>query len=121
MEIRAILTVMVSLLCHITPILSDVNKENVSIDFRRVHFYAAHPNELRGSVKTIAFSDIILNEGSAFFGRSGIFTAPVNGIYQFFFSFQSSRGDPNEWHLQISGVGEVVCLSHALVCSFSLG
>ncbi|KAL2100600.1 hypothetical protein ACEWY4_002361 [Coilia grayii] len=58
-----------------------------------VRFYAAYPTALDGkSEQSIAYSDVILNEGSAFSSSSGVFTAPVRGIYQFFFSFQSCRG-----------------------------
>lgn len=77
-----------------------------------MHFFAAYPSELRGFVYTIPFSDVVLNRGSAFDEISGVFTAPVSGIYQFFMSFQSGRNhDNNEWHLKVNGVTEVVCLS----------
>ncbi|XP_041943541.1 cerebellin-4-like isoform X1 [Alosa sapidissima] len=115
---KVVLVVMISLICEIRPVLS--NKDDTNVELcntptavnRAVHFYAAHPSSISGSLNPIPFSDVTLNEGFAFSGSSGIFTAPVNGIYQFFFSFQSSRNNLNgAWWLQVNGVAKVLCHS----------
>ncbi|XP_041947374.1 complement C1q-like protein 4 [Alosa sapidissima] len=112
MEIKAVLMMIISLICLIRPIQS--NGGNI-VDVTKpmtVHFYAAHPYEIKGRINIIRFSDVILNEGFAFSGKTGIFTAPVNGIYQFFYSFHSHRGNANNhWHLRVNGVVKALCHS----------
>ncbi|KAL2100602.1 hypothetical protein ACEWY4_002363 [Coilia grayii] len=117
MELKAALVVIIQLLCYITPILSTDDtsqvEQNMACTGRKaVHFYAAHPSEIDGKLELIPFPDVTLNEGFAFSGASGIFTAPVNGIYQFFFSFQSTRSNSNNhWCLKVNDVSKVICHS----------
>ncbi|KAL2100601.1 hypothetical protein ACEWY4_002362 [Coilia grayii] len=119
MELKAALVVIIQLLCHITPILSTDDtsqvEQNMACTGRKaVHFYAAHPSEINGQLDPIHYTDVTLNVGFAFSGASGIFTAPVNGIYQFFFSFQSARSNvKNNWWLKVNGVSKVLCHSQA--------
>lgn len=48
----------------------------------------------------------------AFNGSLGIFKAPLDGIYQFFFSLQSHRsGKNNEYHLKVNGAIKLKCIS----------
>ncbi|KAI1897339.1 hypothetical protein AGOR_G00082300 [Albula goreensis] len=57
-----------------------------------VHFYVSMPHTLTGHVNVIKYSDVILNVGGGYDKKTGVFTAPVTGVYQFFFSYQSGRG-----------------------------
>ncbi|MCI4384306.1 hypothetical protein PGIGA_G00037140 [Pangasianodon gigas] len=57
----------------------------------KVHFFAAYPGSLSGKVNRIRYSKVYVNVGGAFNRLTGVFTAPVKGIYQFFFSTQAAR------------------------------
>ncbi|KAL2100603.1 hypothetical protein ACEWY4_002364 [Coilia grayii] len=116
MELKAALVVIFPLMCHITPILSNDDEVEQSCapcpGPRAVHFYAANPSPIDGHMDPIPFPDVTVNVGFAFSGASGIFTAPVNGIYRFFFSTQSGRNNMNNlWYLKVNGVSKVACLS----------
>ncbi|KAI3365477.1 hypothetical protein L3Q82_010564 [Scortum barcoo] len=58
---------------------------------RKVHFFASYPGQLKGKVNRIKYTKVLVNVGRAFNRRTGVFKAPVNGVYQFFFSTQSSN------------------------------
>ncbi|KAF7705339.1 hypothetical protein HF521_020625 [Silurus meridionalis] len=80
----------------------------------KVHFFAANPNSLSGKVNRIQYKKVYVNVGGAFNSRTGVFTAPVTGIYQFFFSTQSGRGGlKTDLWLVVNGYW--VALSHTLV------
>ncbi|KAL7869214.1 hypothetical protein AOLI_G00132020 [Acnodon oligacanthus] len=81
-----------------------------------VHFFASYPSSLRGKVNRIQFSKVYVNVGGAFNSRTGVFTAPVTGVYQFFFSTQSAaNGAKTDLWLVINGYW--VALSHTHVSS----
>lgn len=67
----------------ISPFLSEFSK--------KIHFFASYPDQLSGKVNRIKYSKVLVNVGRAFNRRTGVFKAPVNGIYQFFFSTQTGR------------------------------
>ncbi|XP_030631026.1 uncharacterized protein LOC115812681 [Chanos chanos] len=58
----------------------------------RVFFYASFPGRLSGKVNTVKYSKVFVNVGGGFSKRTGVFTAPVTGVYQFFFSTHSGTG-----------------------------
>lgn len=41
---------------------------------------------------TIKYGIVLLNKGDAYNSKTGIFTAPENGVYSFAWSFLSNRG-----------------------------
>lgn len=55
---------------------------------RKVHFFASFPGKLVGKVNRIKYNKVYVNVGRSFNRRTGVFKAPVKGIYQFFFSSQ---------------------------------
>ncbi|XP_021171474.2 uncharacterized protein LOC105925181 isoform X2 [Fundulus heteroclitus] len=53
---------------------------------------------------------VLVNQGSGYDNTSGVFTAPVDGIYQFLFSAQLCRGDHNNfWAFMVNGVETMLC------------
>lgn len=56
---------------------------------RKVHFFASYPAKLVGKVNRIKYNKVYVNVGRGFDRRTGVFKAPVKGIYQFFFSSQT--------------------------------
>ncbi|KAK7122557.1 hypothetical protein R3I94_019611 [Phoxinus phoxinus] len=54
-----------------------------------IHFFATYPANISGKVNKIVYRKVYVNQGGAFDSRSGIFRAPVSGVYQFFFSTQT--------------------------------
>uniref|UniRef100_A0A8D3AA03 C1q domain-containing protein n=1 Tax=Scophthalmus maximus TaxID=52904 RepID=A0A8D3AA03_SCOMX len=64
---------------------------NTSVSHRQVHFFASYPGQLVGKVNRIKYSKVLVNMGRAFSSRTGVFRAPVKGVYQFFFSTQTSN------------------------------
>ncbi|XP_040922385.1 uncharacterized protein LOC121200944 [Toxotes jaculatrix] len=58
---------------------------------KKVHFFASYPAQLSGKVNRIKYSKVLVNVGRAFRRTTGVFKAPVNGVYQFFFSSQTAN------------------------------
>ncbi|KAM8729492.1 uncharacterized protein AB9X84_026724 isoform 2-T2 [Acanthopagrus schlegelii] len=58
---------------------------------KKVHFFASYPGQLLGKVNRIKYSKVLVNVGRAFNRRTGVFKAPVKGVYQFFFSTQTAN------------------------------
>ncbi|XP_045925587.1 uncharacterized protein LOC123983382 [Micropterus dolomieu] len=58
---------------------------------RKIHFFASYPGQLNGKVNKIKYSKVLVNVGRAFDRRTGVFSAPVKGVYQFFFSTQTAN------------------------------
>ncbi|XP_029292952.1 complement C1q-like protein 4 [Cottoperca gobio] len=80
-----------------------------------VLFYVAFQGLLRDiPFDPIIFKEVIVNQGSAYNNDTGLFTAPVAGIYQFVFAAQLCRGDQNNvWNFMVNGVQKMAC--HAQV------
>ncbi|XP_044187756.1 multimerin-2-like [Thunnus albacares] len=80
-----------------------------------VLFFAACQGQLREvQFNPIIFNQVSLNQGSAYNNDTGVFTAPVAGIYQFVFAAQLCRGDHNNmWYLTVNGKEKMLC--HAQV------
>ncbi|XP_041634183.1 complement C1q-like protein 4 [Cheilinus undulatus] len=80
-----------------------------------VLFYASYQGSLRDiEYNPIIFNDVVVNLGSAYSNATGMFTAPVDGIYQFVFAAQLCRGDHNNvWGFMLKGVRKMAC--HAQV------
>ncbi|XP_074513434.1 complement C1q-like protein 2 [Sebastes fasciatus] len=80
-----------------------------------VLFYAAHQGQLRDILyNPIVFNQVVVNQGSAYDNDTGVFTAPVAGIYQFVFAAQLCRGDHNNrWYFMVNGNQKMYC--HAQV------
>ncbi|XP_036943668.1 complement C1q-like protein 4 [Acanthopagrus latus] len=80
-----------------------------------VLFFASYQGSLREiEFNPIIFNEVVVNQGSAYSNDTGVFTAPVAGIYQFVFAAQLCRGNHNNlWHFMIKGDQRMVC--HAQV------
>ncbi|XP_067285808.1 uncharacterized protein [Pseudorasbora parva] len=71
------------------------NKRRVKAN---VHFFATYPASISGKVNRIVYRRVFVNQGGAFNTRTGIFRAPVSGVYQFFFSTQTGgSGETDLW------------------------
>ncbi|XP_036377937.1 complement C1q-like protein 4 [Megalops cyprinoides] len=81
-----------------------------------VHFFASMPTSLSGYVDHIKYTDVTLNIGGGYNKYSGVFTAPVSGVYQFFFSYQSGRGNENN-ALYLVVRGSEVMVSHSQIAA----
>ncbi|XP_066522634.1 uncharacterized protein [Hoplias malabaricus] len=78
----------------------------------KVHFFASYPGSLRGKVNRIHYRKVYVNQGRAFNSRNGVFTAPVTGIYQFFFSTQTAANANTKTDLWLVVNGYWVAVSH---------
>lgn len=81
----------------------------------KVHFFVAYPGSLSGKVNRIQYRKVHVNVGGAFNRRTGVFTAPVAGIYQFFFSTQSMNGLKTDLWLVVNGYWVSVSHTHVSV------
>ena len=76
---------------------------NLDVQTKIVHFYVQR-NFAFSSIAVIPFHSALLNEGDAFNLHSGVFTAPVKGIYHFQFSAVKDKLVPSLLiHLQVNG------------------
>ena len=50
-----------------------------------------------GEHSTLVFDKVAVNAGGGYDARTGMFTAPVSGIYSFFLTQMSSEGGPELW------------------------
>ncbi|XP_029563349.1 uncharacterized protein LOC115158486 [Salmo trutta] len=83
---------------------------------RKVHFFASYPGPISGKVNRIKYRTVLVNVGRAFNRRTGVFRAPVKGVYQFFFSTQSGKhGVKTDLWLVINGYW--VAVSHTKIRS----
>ncbi|KAK3559046.1 hypothetical protein QTP86_000053 [Hemibagrus guttatus] len=81
-----------------------------------VHFFAAYPGPLSGKVDRIQYRKVYVNVGRAFNSRTGVFTAPVTGVYQFFFSTQTEKsGLKTELWLVVNGYWVAVSTTHVSI------
>jgi len=77
---------------------------NVDLKTKSVHFYVQKNSFFNTPQSIIPFESARLNEGDAFSLLSGIFTAPVNGIYHFQFSAVKDLHEPYlDIILQVNG------------------
>lgn len=89
-----------------TPLLSGFSS-------KKIHFFASYPGQLTGKVNRIKYSKVLVNVGRAFNRRTGVFRAPVKGIYQFFFSTQTGRaGQKTDLWLVVNGYWVAVSHTH---------
>nr|XP_020505448.2 uncharacterized protein LOC109995904 [Labrus bergylta] len=81
---------------------------------RQIHFFASFPGQLKGKVNRIKYSKVLVNVGQGFNRRTGVFRAPVPGVYQFFFSTQTANaGLKTDLWLGVNGYW--VAVSHTNV------
>ncbi|XP_041858787.1 multimerin-2-like [Melanotaenia boesemani] len=80
-----------------------------------VLFYVAHQGQLRDVMfNPVILNQVLVNEGSAYDNNTGVFTAPIAGIYQFVFVAQLCRGPHNNnWDFMVNGDERMKC--HAQV------
>ncbi|XP_049924403.1 complement C1q-like protein 4 [Epinephelus moara] len=78
-----------------------------------VLFYAAFQGSLRDILyNPVIFNQVVVNQGSGYNNDTGVFTAPVPGIYQFVFAAQLCRGDhDNSWRFMVNGVHSMSCIA----------
>ncbi|XP_017214140.2 uncharacterized protein [Danio rerio] len=86
------------------------NKRRVKAN---VHFFATYPASIAGKVNKIVFRKVYVNQGQAFNPRTGIFRAPVSGVYQFFFSTQTGGSGATDLWLVVNNYW--VAVSHSNV------
>lgn len=80
---------------------------------KKIHFFASFPGSLTGKVNRIKYSKVLVNVGRAYNRRTGVFKAPVKGIYQFFFSSQSGRrGQKTDLWLVVNNYWVAVSHTH---------
>ncbi|XP_034564349.1 uncharacterized protein LOC117830360 [Notolabrus celidotus] len=80
---------------------------------RKIHFFASFPGQLKGKVNRIKYSKVLVNVGRGFSRRTGMFRAPVNGVYQFFFSTQSANtGQKTDLWLVVNSYWVAVSHTH---------
>ncbi|XP_043920428.1 multimerin-2-like [Protopterus annectens] len=100
-------------------IMQDAPKEEdtpVKLDKRlfegttHVYFFASCTTALSNSVNTIRFNNVFLNIGQSYNPVTGIFTCPISGVYQFFFSTNFGRGKTT--NLWLVHDGKKVIISH---------
>uniref|UniRef100_A0A3Q3LZH9 Si:ch73-180n10.1 n=1 Tax=Labrus bergylta TaxID=56723 RepID=A0A3Q3LZH9_9LABR len=78
------------------------------------YFFASFPGQLKGKVNRIKYSKVLVNVGQGFNRRTGVFRAPVPGVYQFFFSTQTANaGLKTDLWLGVNGYW--VAVSHTNV------
>ncbi|XP_064600040.1 complement C1q tumor necrosis factor-related protein 3-like [Liolophura sinensis] len=70
----------------------------------------SHLSNLQDS-QTIVFGTVETNLGNAYNPHTGIFTCPVNGVYQFFVSILSWPKKRIETHLAVNGEGRLLVYS----------
>lgn len=78
----------------------------------KVHFFASFPGQISGKVNKIIYRKVYVNQGRAFDSRTGIFRAPVSGVYQFFFSTQTAGGGSTDLWLVVNGYWVAVSRSN---------
>ncbi|XP_052467543.1 uncharacterized protein LOC128025334 [Carassius gibelio] len=78
-----------------------------------VHFFVTHPASISGKVNRIMYRKVYVNQGKAFDTRTGIFKAPVSGVYQFFFSTQNGGNGATDLWLVVNNYS--VAMSHSNV------
>ncbi|XP_057215138.1 uncharacterized protein LOC130569481 isoform X2 [Triplophysa rosa] len=79
----------------------------------KIHFFASFPGQISGRVNKIVYRKVYVNQGRAFNNRTGIFRAPVSGVYQFFFSTQTGGSGSTDLWLVVNGYW--VAVSHSNV------
>lgn len=88
---------------------------------QKIHFFASYPTQINGKLNRIKYSKVLVNVGRAFDRRTGVFRAPVKGIYQFFFSTQTTiKGLKTDLWLVINNYWVAVSRAH-VPRSYSVG
>ncbi|XP_008293602.1 protein HP-25 homolog 1-like [Stegastes partitus] len=58
----------------------------------------------------IVFNQVLVNQGSAYDNDTGVFTAPLAGVYQFVFAAQLCRGNHNNrWYFMVNRDMRMLC------------
>ncbi|XP_041672473.1 uncharacterized protein LOC121528894 [Cheilinus undulatus] len=84
-----------------------------AVSSRKIHFFVSYPGQLKGKVNRIRYSKVLVNVGRGFNKRTGVFRAPVKGVYQFFFSTQTANtGLKTDLWLVINGYWVAVSHTH---------
>ena len=60
-------------------------------------------NFLTNKDTTLVFGSVIRNAGGGYNKRTGVFTAPVGGLYQLFFSILSENGTTSSIEIHVNG------------------
>lgn len=94
--------ILITILSPVLPVLS-----------KKVHFFASYPGQLTGKVNRVKYSKVLVNVGRGFSRRTGVFRAPVKGVYQFFFSTQTANaGLKTDLWLVVNGYWVAVSRTH---------
>lgn len=74
----------------------------------RPSFYAQLTSGNTGTSGTIIYNNVVLNIGSCYSASTGIFTAPVSGVYQFNITAISAAGGYVETAIYYNGLSTMV-------------
>ncbi|XP_026203387.1 complement C1q tumor necrosis factor-related protein 6-like [Anabas testudineus] len=106
----------VTALCMTGLILADPAERTPRQTAAREHggavlFSVAYQGQLRDVLfNPIIFDHVLVNQGSAYNNDTGVFIAPVPGIYQFVFAAQLCRGNHNNiWNFMVNGDHRMAC------------
>lgn len=102
-------------------IVSEILYGNIEVKRRSIYFYVQRVSDFGVTNVVLPYELERLNVGGAMNAGTGVFTAPVNGIYHFeFSSMKLDNGSKAFVHLQVNGVTVATSYATALPNFLSL-
>ncbi|XP_052776748.1 heavy metal-binding protein HIP-like [Mya arenaria] len=93
-------------------LIKDVNQQ-LTARSTSVAFFARLDKSYEniGAWETIVFKTVVTNEGGAYDGTTGVFTAPVNGTYVFYSNIMTKEGTSIETSLKVNDINKLYLYS----------